>query len=176
MAGCLYLAEFTACNIVSRPSVNPKKCRAPFYPLPATIAWCLAITEKHCFQPPFRTILPASTRSTTMTPFQSFHTLIVSLPRPVILLEGTREVPLADLPRLTSFAAWLASKFPWAVFRSGNAKVTGIPEAGFTKADFGIFYTNPTDPMKGGTGHTIRVCQKLGVPVAFQGSWMRWRS
>lgn len=28
--------------------------------------------------------------------------------------------------------------------------------------------------LAGGTGHTLRVCQQEGVPVAFQDSWMEW--
>ena len=41
-------------------------------------------------------------------------------------------------------------------------------------ARFGLFYVNAADPMKGGTGHTIRVCRRQGVPVAFQEDWMGW--
>lgn len=53
-------------------------------------------------------------------------------------------------------------------------KVVGSAESGLTRAAAGIFYVNPADPMKGGTGHTIRVCRDQGVPVAFQGEWMKW--
>jgi hypothetical protein len=31
-----------------------------------------------------------------------------------------------------------------------------------------------SDPAAGGTGHTIRVCVKEGVPHAFQDSWHHW--
>ena len=201
-----------------------------------------------------------------MTAYERFTNLTTTLPHPVILLEGTREVPVDELPKLTAFARWLAARYPEAIFRSGNAKgsdeafakgvhavapdrlelvlpvsghrakhnpspypvrnvgldqlsvaaeanaawltsaaspiyeslmekrdrvprlrakanylirdtakVTGIPEVDFAKADFGIFYVNPADPMKGGTGHTIRVCQRLGIPVAFQDDWMQWQ-
>ena len=197
--------------------------------------------------------------------FHQFNALVSAQPRPVILLEGTREVPDDVLHKLTGFATWLATKYPHAIFRSGNAKgsdeafaagvtavdpgrlelllpvaghrakynpteypvrsvgldqlskaaegdaawitrkastqyeslmekrdkvprlrakanylicdtakVTGIPEADFAKADFGIFYVNTADPMKGGTGHTIRVCRSLSVPVIFQDEWLGW--
>jgi len=200
-----------------------------------------------------------------MTAFTEFNALVTELPQPVILLEGTREVPDDVLPKLTRFATWIATKYPHAIVRSGNAKgsdeafaagvtavdpgrlelllpvaghrskfnpteypvrsvgldqlskaaeddaawitrkastqyeslmekrdkvprlrakanylirdtakVTGIPEADFAKADFGIFFVNTADPMKGGTGHTIRVCQSLSVPVIFQDEWMGW--
>ncbi len=53
-------------------------------------------------------------------------------------------------------------------------KVTGAPEAGLTPATAGVFYVNEQAPLAGGTGHTIRVCRKLGVPVAFQMEWQGW--
>lgn len=53
-------------------------------------------------------------------------------------------------------------------------KVTGVPEQSLPPATVGIFYVNVEDPMKGGTGHTIRVCQHQNVPVAFQDEWMQW--
>jgi hypothetical protein len=53
-------------------------------------------------------------------------------------------------------------------------KVVGSVESGLTPAVAGIFYVNFADPMKGGTGHTIRVCRDQDVPVAFQNEWMKW--
>jgi hypothetical protein len=41
-------------------------------------------------------------------------------------------------------------------------------------ATVGLFYVNEDDPMKGGTGHTIRVCRARAVPVAFQDEWLTW--
>jgi hypothetical protein len=52
-------------------------------------------------------------------------------------------------------------------------KVTGHSET-FPKPICALFYVNPGDPMEGGTGHTIRVCQQEGVPVVFQDSWEYW--
>ncbi len=200
-----------------------------------------------------------------MNRYDQFKSLMENNLRPVILLEGTREVPLGDISKLITFARRLAIMYPHAIFRSGNAKgsdeafaegvrsvapdrlelmlpvaghrkkiqpldyterrvgldqvsrfseneaatltskaspiyeelmakrhqisklrakanylirdttkVTGLPEAGYAPADFGIFYANLADPMKGGTGHTIRVCQERGVPVAYQDSWLGW--
>ena len=200
-----------------------------------------------------------------MISYLEFERLVSAHPRPVILVEGTREVPEADVPKLTAFSAWLATRFPHAIFRTGNAKgadeafaqgveqvdpsrleyvlpytghrkkanpsparrialdamppiaekrtlyqteqaspeygsllakrdkvprlrakadylmrdtlkVTGSDEVELNKATFGIFYVNTTDPMKGGTGHTIRVCNTLGTPVAFQDAWMGWQA
>jgi hypothetical protein len=37
-----------------------------------------------------------------------------------------------------------------------------------------IFYADPADPMAGGTGHTIRVCNNLAVPVILQPEWLSW--
>lgn len=53
-------------------------------------------------------------------------------------------------------------------------KVTGLGDD-IPKAGFGIFFAAPDDPMRGGTGHTIRVCQNRGVPFALQNEWRRWR-
>ncbi len=39
----------------------------------------------------------------------------------VILLEGTRTVPVEDKEKLTLFAAEIAEKYPNTIFRSGNA-------------------------------------------------------
>ncbi len=53
--------------------------------------------------------------------FNDFSNLVFSLASPVILLEGSRSVEDADKKKLTSLSAKLASAFPNAVFRSGNA-------------------------------------------------------
>ena len=36
------------------------------------------------------------------------------------------------------------------------------------------FYVDVDDPFAGGTGHTIRACQREGVPVVFQDAWRQW--
>ena len=195
--------------------------------------------------------------------YDSFCKLLAGCSRPVVLLEGTRELPEADVHVLIQFGRFAARTFPHAVFRTGNAKgsdeafaagvrqvdpsrlqyvlpygghrrgrsepasysialaelpqvaeeraayvtaqtspqyrtmmekrdrvpalkskagylirdtlkVTGAEEGGLAPATVGIFYVNPIDPMKGGTGHTVRVCLGLGVPVAYQSEWMTW--
>ena len=52
-------------------------------------------------------------------------------------------------------------------------KVTGH-SVSFPKPVCALFYVNLDDPMEGGTGHTIRVCQQEQVPVVFQDSWGDW--
>jgi hypothetical protein len=195
--------------------------------------------------------------------FHEFHRIVGANARPVILVEGTRDLPEADAETLAAFSAWLARSYSHAMFRTGNAagsdsafargvarvdptrlecvlpygghrqkalvpeshgiplnaiprveeeraayhtaqaspeyesllakrniipqlrakslyllrdtlKVVGSESAALGPATAGIFYVNRADPMKGGTGHTIRVCRKLGVPVAFQDEWMHW--
>jgi hypothetical protein len=54
-----------------------------------------------------------------------------------------------------------------------SMKVIGHSEE-FPKPICGIFFTDPSDPMAGGTGHTIRVCQQESVPVLFQTDWLKW--
>jgi hypothetical protein len=50
-------------------------------------------------------------------------------------------------------------------------KVIGGASIGLRPADFGFFFVNPEKPFSGGTGHTIRVCQKMKVPVYTQDEW-----
>lgn len=52
-------------------------------------------------------------------------------------------------------------------------KVIGIDPI-ISKADFGIFYDDPESPLTGGTGYTIRVCQKNNIPVVTQEIWTNW--
>ncbi len=195
--------------------------------------------------------------------FEQLQYYLRHLDSPVILLEGTRALPPEMSPRLTAVAGRLASAFPQARFRTGNApgsdeafaegvarvsperlefilpqaghragrmpaqslrraytelpkvaearivdetlrsspiygqmlqkreqvprlqasaryilrdtlKVTGLDAWGMSPASIGLFYVNEADPMKGGTGHTIRVCHSLEVPVVFQQVWLGW--
>ena len=195
--------------------------------------------------------------------YPTFRELVEETSQPVILVEGTRNLPESDVDLLVKFAARLATLYPHAVFRTGNAKgsdeafangikevdpsrlqyvlpyarhrqksidvhsfqialtdmpdaveeraadrtvqsspqykellanrnagpqmqakaryllrdtmkVIGAAETALSQATMAFFYVNREDPMKGGTGHTIRVCQKHGIPVAFQDEWMGW--
>ena len=53
-----------------------------------------------------------------------------------------------------------------------TAKVVGVGDA--DKATAGIFYDDLENPRSGGTGHTIKVCEDLNVPVFDQRVWMKW--
>lgn len=53
-------------------------------------------------------------------------------------------------------------------------KVIGSERLGLGRATIGCFYLNSTKPGGGGTGHTIRVCELLGVPVVLQEDWRQW--
>ena len=54
-----------------------------------------------------------------------FITRVQSSSQPVLLLEGTRALPFADAPRLTSLAARLATALPSTRFRLGNSSGSG---------------------------------------------------
>lgn len=41
-------------------------------------------------------------------------------------------------------------------------------------ATFGLFYDDLDDPLSGGTGHTIKVCENNGIPVLDQRLWFAW--
>lgn len=45
---------------------------------------------------------------------------------------------------------------------------------GFHAPTAALFYVNQEDPDSGGTGHTIRVCRNLGIPVLVQDDWGSW--
>ena len=53
-------------------------------------------------------------------------------------------------------------------------KVVGSDALDLTPAALGVFFVNESDPTRGGTGHTIRVCAVQGVPVAEQSEWKNW--
>jgi hypothetical protein len=46
--------------------------------------------------------------------------------------------------------------------------------AAFPKPIFALFLVDPSDPMRGGTGHTIRACRHASIPHAFQNAWRFW--
>ena len=62
--------------------------------------------------------------------YEEFRQIIFNIERPVILLEGTRNLSAEHFPLLVEIGKRLAAVFPYAIFRSGNA--TGTDEA-FTK-------------------------------------------
>ena len=53
-------------------------------------------------------------------------------------------------------------------------KALGVPGQ-LAKPICALFFVNLADPMEGGTGHTIRVCQQEGVPVTYQDEWGAWK-
>ena len=194
--------------------------------------------------------------------YEDFVGFVSSHAQPIILLEGTRQLPESDQPKLVAFARKLAIAFPYARFRTGNAsgsdeafaagitqvdpqrleyvlphrtmrersrnkispslaldevsdgmqeflavetleaspkyrsliegrkkhsalkikanyllrdtlKITGFEEGNFQPAQIGVFYVNAEDAGKGGTGHTIRVCENRKIPVMVQNIWMQ---
>lgn len=53
-----------------------------------------------------------------------------------------------------------------------TVKVLGT--AAIPQATAGAFYDDLSNPNQGGTGHTMRVCRDLQVPVFTQEIWMEW--
>ena len=53
-------------------------------------------------------------------------------------------------------------------------KATGAESAGFHPATAAIFYIDKSDKYDGGTGHTIKICEEMGIPVATQVEWEEW--
>lgn len=196
--------------------------------------------------------------------YADFSSLLSKTDSPVVLLEGTRELPTGQAPALSAVAAHLARAFPCVRFRTGNAKgsdeafAAGVARVGASRIEFvlpyaghrsnqrpaespttalddissarvqevvnatlevspqyqrvavnyrcrkthprqrataqlilrdtlkvtgtdtmpapvaGIFYVHASDPERGGTGHTMRVCRAQGVPVINQFHWLEW--
>ena len=52
--------------------------------------------------------------------------------------------------------------------------VVGAKGVHVKRADFAIFYDDLSSPKKGGTGHTMNVCDSLGIPYITQKTWMDW--
>lgn len=75
-----------------------------------------------------------------------------------------------------SYASGLKNEFSAKALyvRRDVIEITGSAKMKLKKADIGLFYVDPEDPMKGGTGHTLRLCEKHNVPVITQIEWMKW--
>jgi hypothetical protein len=52
--------------------------------------------------------------------------------------------------------------------------VKAIGTTDIPPAKFGIFYDDLSNPMQGGTGHTMDVCKKNDIPVINQTVWLHW--
>jgi len=50
-------------------------------------------------------------------------------------------------------------------------KVTGSATGDFKPPVVAFFYIDPADKYAGGTGHTIKICEELDVPVYTQQDW-----
>jgi len=53
-----------------------------------------------------------------------------------------------------------------------TAKIIGTSE--IEKATVALFYEDLENPLKGGTGHTIKTCMENNVPFFDQTTWMKW--
>lgn len=69
-----------------------------------------------------------------------------------------------EIPQLQSKARYLLRD---------TLMVIGDPAQNLAPATVGVFFTG-SDPMAGGTGHTIRVCKLHNVPVFLPQDWWRW--
>lgn len=54
-----------------------------------------------------------------------------------------------------------------------TVKVIGT-QSGISPASVALFYDDLSNPLQGGTGHTISVCKNLLVPYCDQRVWMQW--
>lgn len=54
-----------------------------------------------------------------------------------------------------------------------TVKVLGT-KSGVPPISFAFFYDDEDKPRSGGTGHTIKICERNGVPYLIQKDWMKW--
>lgn len=54
-----------------------------------------------------------------------------------------------------------------------TVKVTGT-KSGILPATFAFFYDDVDNPKKGGTGHTMEICDLNNVPYYTQNEWLNW--
>ncbi len=52
--------------------------------------------------------------------------------------------------------------------------IKAIGTEAIAPATFGIFYDDLSDPMSGGTGHTMNVCLQNNIPIFNQEVWFSW--
>lgn len=54
-----------------------------------------------------------------------------------------------------------------------TVKVTGT-NSGIPQTSFAFFYDDVDNPKKGGTGHTMEICDLNNVPYYTQNEWLNW--
>jgi hypothetical protein len=89
------------------------------------------------------------------------------------LLAQTVQATPANRRLIETFGKPGASGAKAAYLVRDTLKVVGI-EGRLSQPAAALFWVDLKDPAAGGTGHTIRVCQQLGVPVVFQNEWANW--
>jgi len=77
--------------------------------------------------------------------------------------------PRDSIPRLGAKANYLLRD---TLKVAGMAELPGQPP--LLPPVAALFWADPSDPMTGGTGHTIRVCLDHGIPTALQSHWLTW--
>ncbi|MBV6513048.1 MAG: hypothetical protein HRU80_03745 [Ignavibacteriales bacterium] len=116
--------------------------------------------------------------------------------RKTVAIEGIYTIPLEDVnlvsePDVIQYTAdankaaaglipqWLegktnrlTAKVPYLL--RDTVKVLGSVSASLEPADFAIFYDDLAKPRSGGTGHTMKICEKHSVPYIDQTVWMKW--
>jgi hypothetical protein len=95
--------------------------------------------------------------------YREFSSLLSGVDAPVMLLEGTRELPAKDAPSLTALAAHLARTFPQARFRTGNAKgsdeafAAGVSSVDPTRLEFVLPYSTHRAKLRPAESPTIAI-------------------
>jgi len=79
------------------------------------------------------------------------------------------------IKRYRNIGRWEKHTIKLTYLLRDTLKVLGSSSLKLPPATCGIFYVNESNPLAGGTGHTIRVCQTEHVPVMDQKTWLAWQ-
>ncbi|HPA16095.1 MAG TPA: hypothetical protein PLU30_00010 [Verrucomicrobiae bacterium] len=128
-------------------------------------------------------VLPYPEHRGSSMPPGAFSTAISDVPdnalRKLAEITGRATPHHMPLARKYSLSRSRLPPKPAAIIRlimRDTLKVVGDPATDLAPATIGIFRENPESPEVGGTGHTIRCCHELGVPVVLSRDWCEWIS
>lgn len=91
---------------------------------------------------------------------------------PEIIFQSKQHKPTEAL--IDSFVQGMRNRYTIkaAYIIRDTLKVIGAKK--LQPASAGLFYDDLKNPMRGGTGHTMRTCLQNHIPVFNQETWMKW--
>jgi len=118
---------------------------------------------------PFKGHRPETAKNLYALPLEDFD--LAAEPEAVYQTRETTKGQIVD-SYLTGKRDFMAMKAPYLI--RDTIMVIGSEMHGLKKASFAIFYDDLGKSMRGGTGHTMRVCKMNEVDFINQETWMKW--